>query len=217
MGSSDAWTNYYQRIAEPVDWFADYEQLENYFDELLTHNHTFTSVVDIGCGSSFLGPKLAGARPNLNVYCIDLSMECLQTLALNCGHANCTFAVGDARRNLPFSDHSVDLVIDKGTSDALIRSKNGAFNFKLMMDEAKRVLQKEGLLLQITTDPPEQKMPQMKEYNEITTISFKKLPIFSNKLPIYAYKVRFFPHDENEPSSQGDKKSRKIFDPSILN
>jgi len=198
MASPDAWSRFYSRQTELTDWFVDFEQLKSHIDELLSVNSDYKTIVDIGCGSSMLGPKIANAHPNLKVYCIDTSVECLQALADNCVGNNCTFAIGDARKSLPFCDNSVDLIIDKGTSDAVARNKNGLTNIKLLLDEAKRVLQPYGILMQVTTDPPDIRIHMISNLDKGAEISFTKLPNYSNNLPVYTYKIRFSNDDPNK-------------------
>ena len=195
MGSADAWSRYYIRQSELIDWFVDFEQVKSHITELLAVNPQYRTIVDIGCGSSMLGPKLATTHPTLEVYCIDTSAECLQALAENCEGTNCTFAVGDARKNLPFYDNAVDLIIDKGTSDAVGRSKSGFSNVKLLFDEVERVLQPTGTLLQITTDPPEVRVPLITSLVKQARVSFTKLSYTSNNLPVFTYEVNFFGDD----------------------
>ena len=191
MGSPVAWSNFYRQKNELIDWFADYDQLQAPIREIFLSNPNCETVVDMGCGSSLLGPRLAEDHPNTNVYCIDSSIECLQTLGNNCTSNNCTFAVSDVRKCLPFHDDSVDLIIDKGTSDALARHRGGLGGLNSMLAEAKRVLHENGTLLQITTEPPEEKLQEVKSFDENAKVSFTKLSAVSNSLYVYAYKVTF--------------------------
>ena len=191
MASLEGWSRHYSRQPEQLDWFVSYEQLSSLLTRTLKSSHRYETVVDVGCGVSLIGPKLAKARPNLRVYCFDSSIECLQILSEMCGNKNCTFVVGDVRCTLPFSDGSVDLIIDKGTSDAISRHEDGKTHVHSMFAEARRVLHKNGVLLQITTQPPEQRIEDIKTFSKDSKVSYIKLDATSNDMPVYAYIVKF--------------------------
>ena len=199
MSSPDAWSRFYSHKKELVDWFVDYNQLKSQIEELLSLNPSFKIIVDIGCGSSMLGPMIANTHSHLKVYCIDTNVECLQALARKCEGDNCTFAIGDVRKRLPFADKSVDLIIDKGTTDAVARNKDGFSYVKMVFNEVKRVLQPNGFLVQVTTDPPDIRIHMISSLVKGTNISFTKLPNSSNNMSVYTYRIRFSADEPDNP------------------
>lgn len=81
----------------------------------LLHGASYGTVVDVGCGTGFLGLSLAAAGQAADLHMVDLSPGMLSRAranAISLG-VDATFLEATAT-DLPFADHSVDAVVTRG-------------------------------------------------------------------------------------------------------
>ena len=179
----------YKNKLNTTDWFVDYEQLKPLFRTHLSQQ-TPTLVLDVGCGTSQLGPRLSQDFPHTSVYCMDVSTDCLLHLSQQYDETltSCSFVVGDVRRKLPFDDACVDYVIDKGTYDAVHRHKEGSSNCTAMLSEIGRVLKPGCVYLQISGESPDEQLDVLRANFPGDQISYQLLKD-DEAAEVYAYKV----------------------------
>lgn len=124
-------------------------------------------VLDLGCGRSQLPLNLyLWKHFPLAVICLDYVQEAvdyqlhsLQTVTPGCQNSFMYGACADACQ-LPFRNDCFDLVMDKGTMDALLKNtQEGALSAKQMLFEAYRVLNKGGGFVQLTDEDPDSRLP----------------------------------------------------------
>ncbi|PRP78675.1 Endothelin-converting enzyme 2 [Planoprotostelium fungivorum] len=125
------WEDRYKAEPEPFDWFKEWPELKEVLSKYINHSE---SVLMAGCGNSKLSEQMYedGYHSILN---IDFSEE------------------------MKLSDESFDVVIDKGTMDALLTSawevdEHLAVNIDKMLSEVTRVLKKSGVYIYITFGQP---------------------------------------------------------------
>jgi len=118
----------------------------------------------LGCGNSALSRDLADDGYH-NVVSLDYSRVCIESMRRlhASSHPDLVWVEGDVR-DLPFSDASFDLAIDKGTLDALIALGPGdnvwappehvVESVRREIDEVTRVLSQDGVFLHLTFGQP---------------------------------------------------------------
>ena len=191
LGKPETWINLYQNKTDVTDWFVKYDQLKEFFEQHLSSKIGVTSVIlDIGCGSSEIGPRLSQDFKGTTVYCMDVSHHCLQLLSeqYNESLTTCSFVVGDVRRKIPLSDRSVDYVIDKGTYDAVHRHKEGMINCKHMLEEINRVLKPGCIYFLISGECPGEQMSVLHNAFPHASVSYVTIQ-GDSPFEVYAYTI----------------------------
>lgn len=108
-----------------------------------------TRLLHVGCGTSEVGPKLAGEPGLIGVHVTDTDSSPSAVRIMKRRHVdleNYACLKADAM-NLPFPDKAFDAVVDKGTLDALLC--RGEEDAQSMAAEVHRVLVKGGVFLQV--------------------------------------------------------------------
>ena len=113
------------------------------------------SVLHVGSGSSLLPESMSLAYPTIAQVVTDISPIVIQQMQDRQQQKNgvaLNFAVMDATCMVGVLDDTYDLIIDKGTFDAMRTDKQGARNALKMLDECLRVLKQDtGILLLISS------------------------------------------------------------------
>lgn len=126
-------------------------------------------VLDMGCGTSALGLCIYRDSPlPVRVTCADISpvavrlmqehfqAKPIQPLSLS---SELMFVELDCTQlHRHYASNSVDLIIDKGTTDALLRSKEGRGKAALVLQQCLKVLQSSGSLLQFSDEDPDARL-----------------------------------------------------------
>lgn len=126
-------------------------------------------VLDVGCGTSDLGPSIyRRSTLPVRVTCADISPIAVQLMkdhvgakALQPGNPSSVlrFAEIDCMQlSKHFASCSVDLIVDKGTTDALLRSKEGKWKAELVLQQCLKVLKSSGSLLQFSDEDPDARL-----------------------------------------------------------
>lgn len=126
-------------------------------------------VLDIGSGTSDLGPSIyRRSTLPVRVTCADISPIAVQLMkdhvgakALQPGNPSSVlrFAEIDCMQlSKHFASCSVDLIVDKGTTDALLRSKEGKWKAELVLQQCLKVLKSSGSLLQFSDEDPDARL-----------------------------------------------------------
>lgn len=127
-------------------------------------------VLDVGCGTSDLGPCIYRRSPlPVQVTCADLSpvavslmLGVVRARAPRPGNpsSELVFAEMDCERlHERFARGSLDLVVDKGTTDALLRSKDGKGKAERVLQQCLMALKSSGSLLQFSDEDPDARLP----------------------------------------------------------
>lgn len=142
------------------DWLCKYATLR----ELL---HTTMSpsadVLELGCGNSRLGTELCADGHIGSVVLTDLDVSLISSLREEQGERwpNLKYVFADVR-NLPcddFSTSSSDVVIDKGTFDAISCNDEYQADLEDMITSIYRVLKPGGVYLLVSYGEPEARLP----------------------------------------------------------
>ncbi|KAM4018322.1 citrate synthase-lysine N-methyltransferase CSKMT, mitochondrial isoform 2-T2 [Anomaloglossus baeobatrachus] len=207
MGSSLTWDNIYScksgEDASHFDWFCNYKDLQALLFPLIEemapgtqHSGQPLHVLDLGCGTSDVGLGLfRDSHIPLLISCVDRSKpailamreQFLQGLVTPKHRASrLEYIEGDVTHLQHVQSGSVSLVLDKGTSDALLRS--GTEAAQGLVQEALRVLQTGGKLVQLTDEDPDARLGFLEKAGAGPAVTFHDLGD-NNGMTYYAYIV----------------------------
>ena len=183
MSDQSFWNNFYacREGVKVFDWFVRFEDVCGHLQPHLppVSDKELTRILEIGCGTSDFSLKLfEHLNHKCRIECIDFSPEAIKALG-KIIHKRGYLAkkASDAKRrletnvdprdwtglacheadakNLPFKEETFSLVIDKGTSDAVLKGPYGESAFSEVVRECLRVLKPHGKLVQFSDEPPE--------------------------------------------------------------
>lgn len=134
-----------------------------------SHPDALLQVLDMGCGTSALGPCIYRHSPlPVQVTCADISPVAVRLMQehvrakavqphnlssqLDFVELDCT------QLHKHYCSSSVDLIVDKGTTDALLRSKGGKGKAGLVLKQCLKVLRSSGSLLQFSDEDPDARL-----------------------------------------------------------
>ena len=100
---------------EAFEWYAEYEDLEPILKEVVGDDQK--KILIPGCGDSSLSGKLSEKLGQQNITSIDFEPDVIEKMQKK-GHEGVSYLTMDFL-NLQFEDKEFDLVIDKGSFDAL--------------------------------------------------------------------------------------------------
>jgi len=154
------WDERYSNDEGTFDWFKSYDELEQLFSEIIPHRDV--RILVLGCGNSTLSDRMwqAGYRNIVNVDFSAVVIEKMQRLYLD--RPGMEWHVMDVR-GLEFEPSSFDVVIDKGTMDAMMAPVEDVWNPPQQVvhdctqeiDEVIRVLRpSSGIFLYLTFGQP---------------------------------------------------------------
>ncbi|XP_032241823.2 citrate synthase-lysine N-methyltransferase CSKMT, mitochondrial isoform X2 [Nematostella vectensis] len=167
------WEKFYKSRGpnNTFEWFLDFQDVHNSLDKYI-HKDSHINILDLGCGTSeFCIQLFYYLRGNCKVAGIDFSEEAIQVmrnLLRQHGLDDSVFSlhVGNVL-DLPFSRECFDIIIDKGTADAVLRSPAAETAFCAVLVEACRVLKSEGTILQFSDEPPEVRMDLLTKASQL--------------------------------------------------
>ncbi|XP_061665082.1 citrate synthase-lysine N-methyltransferase CSKMT, mitochondrial [Syngnathoides biaculeatus] len=154
------------------EWFFGFEAAQNFIVPLLrtaARPEAALQVLDVGCGTSALGPSLYQRCPTpVRVTCGDISAAAVRLMREHVraeavrpgnGCSRLAFVELDCTQlHRHFAPGSVDLIVDKGTTDALLKSKDGKRNAGLALGQCLKALRHSGSLLQFCDEDPDARL-----------------------------------------------------------
>uniref|UniRef100_A0A8C5R2Q8 Citrate synthase-lysine N-methyltransferase CSKMT, mitochondrial n=1 Tax=Leptobrachium leishanense TaxID=445787 RepID=A0A8C5R2Q8_9ANUR len=194
MGDRATWDNFYSSHSlgdtSHFDWFFGYNFLRGFLLSMIGDvapkgdEGPPLHILDVGCGTSDLGFCLFRDSPiPVTVSCIDRCEPAVLAMRerLDKGHpvipqhpgSRLEYIQGDATDLHMFPSASISLVLDKGTSDALLRSgKTEAYS---MVKEAFRVLHPYGKLVQLTDEDPDARLDFLEKAGVGSAVALQEL------------------------------------------
>ncbi|XP_053558690.1 citrate synthase-lysine N-methyltransferase CSKMT, mitochondrial [Bombina bombina] len=220
MGDRVTWDSFYSgpisADSSHFDWFFGYHFLRNFLLSI-THDLALEGyggpalrVLDVGCGTSDVGLGLYRDSPlPVQISCIDYSAPAV--LAMNNllirgepisprhPDSSLEYIQGDVTNLHDIKSASVDLVLDKGTSDCLLRSGRGVA--QLMVRESLRVLQPSGRFVQLTDEDPDARLPFLEDAGTGPAVALHDLGD-NNGISYYAYIVTKSSHSGQQENTR---------------
>ena len=142
------WDDRYAEKGGMFDWYAEYPELKNAFGQ---YDFKQTDkILMVGCGNSKLSDQMwqDGYK---NIINIDISPSVIKQMQIQ--FPEMVWEVMDATK-MSYKDGQFDIIIDKGTLDALVSGKNYDVCTS-MLKECMRVCKENGQVIQITYGSPE--------------------------------------------------------------
>lgn len=177
-GKADYWDERYRANDTTFDWYVSYEPLKDIMGPLLKPE---SKILMLGCGNSRFSAQLYEAGFQ-NITNVDISDVCiLQMKARYKDLDRMEWLIKDCTK-LDFPDGSFDLVIDKGTTDAILCGSNSFHNVYQMNKHVSRVLKKGGHFLVITYGHPDTRVDHFRRKRLHWEVDHKTVdkPIFSS-------------------------------------
>src|SRR3990167_231962 len=139
------------------DWYISWEQLKPYLEQLSIPADA--PILNVGSGNSSVPFDMwtSGLR---NITSIDISDTAITTMQKRSDEAGigCKWVEADATNMKEFTDNTFDVVIDKGTLDALVCDNDDLIPTR-MIQEMFRVTKVGGHMFIITHSAPSQRAP----------------------------------------------------------
>ncbi|KAM9335617.1 citrate synthase-lysine N-methyltransferase CSKMT, mitochondrial [Symphorus nematophorus] len=178
MDKKATWDRFYTESSsrsttfKNFEWFFGFEAVRDFIMPLLqtkSHSDAVLQVLDLGCGTSALGPCIYRHSPlPVRVTCADISpiavrlmQEHAQAKAVQPHNlsSQLEFVELDCTQlHKHYCSASIDLIVDKGTTDALLRSKEGKRKAGAMLRQCLKVLRSSGSLLQFSDEDPDARL-----------------------------------------------------------
>ncbi|XP_053199311.1 citrate synthase-lysine N-methyltransferase CSKMT, mitochondrial [Scomber japonicus] len=154
------------------EWFFGFDSVRDFILPLLqaeSNPDALLRVLDMGCGTSALGPCIYRHSPlPVRVTCADISpvavrlmQEHVRAKAIhpqNCSSQLEFVELDCTQLHKHYGSCSMDLIVDKGTTDALLRSKEGRGKANQVLKQCLKVLRSSGSLLQFSDEDPDARL-----------------------------------------------------------
>ncbi|KAJ2963774.1 hypothetical protein NQZ79_g1198 [Umbelopsis isabellina] len=159
--TQEYWEERYKKESSETtfDWFKTYAELKPTLNQTIPSKDS--SILMLGCGNSTLGEDMYDDGYK-NITNIDYSATVIQQMAERCSDRPEMKWLEMDIRDLKFDDRTFDVVIDKGTMDALMCDRGDVWDpspelineVKAEVDEVTRVLKIGGKFIYITFGQP---------------------------------------------------------------
>ncbi|XP_041926152.1 citrate synthase-lysine N-methyltransferase CSKMT, mitochondrial [Alosa sapidissima] len=151
------------------EWFFGFDAVQDIILPLLklpTDSDASVHILDMGCGTSALGPSIYKHTPwPVVVTCVDISPVAVKLMQEHTKRtpvkpqnplSSLAFLELDCTRlKEHFRPQSLDLIVDKGTTDALLRSRDGQVKAGQILRQCLGVLRSTGSLIQLSDEDPD--------------------------------------------------------------
>lgn len=176
MDKKATWDRFYMETGgqqtkkfKNFEWFFGFDAVQDIILPFLkrpTDSNAPVQVLDMGCGTSALGPSIYRHTPwPVAVTCVDISpvaVELMQEhtkttpIKPQSQQSSLAFLELDCTKlNEHFRPQSLDLIVDKGTTDALLRSRDGGAKAGQILRQCMGVLRSTGSLIQLSDEDPD--------------------------------------------------------------
>ena len=209
-GEKEYWKKHYKNIDNNTfDWLLDYSDVKDIISSLKISKES-GKILNVGCGNSEFSEHMYDDGYH-NIQNIDISQELINYMSERIqNRPGLTYEVMDIL-DMKFTNNSFDLIIDKGTFDAISCSYDYFINIAKMMKEIQRVLKVGGYYMIISYEEPENRIIHLKRKFlklKVEVIKIKENYIKGNKSDfIYIYLCKKL--------EGADEESEKFFEETI--
>lgn len=154
------------------EWFFGFDSVQGFVLPLLKHptdSDSLVNVLDMGCGTSAMGPCIYRQSPvAVMVTCADISPVAVELMEEHTKRTQITpqnplsrlrfLELDCTRLHEHFGPASLDLIVDKGTTDALLRSQEGQAKAGEILRQCLGTLRGAGSLVQFSDEDPDARM-----------------------------------------------------------
>jgi len=154
FGSKDFWDLWYegnlpdikedQQKNAVIDWYIDFQQIKELLNKFIRKTD---SVLFVGCGNSIVAELMAKEGHAGRLVNVDFSSTVIEYMKKKFAkRENIEYLVGDVS-NLKdvFPENQVfDVILDKGTMDAMLTSDRSYETIPKMLEEVRRLLKQDG-------------------------------------------------------------------------
>jgi ubiquinone/menaquinone biosynthesis C-methylase UbiE len=168
-GEMGYWDKRYEATADgnSYDWYMGWKRLKKTIVEKLSGasegkvDAASVHTLMVGCGNSEMSADMY-EDGFTSIMSFDYSEVVIRKMKEKHGDATpgMEFEVADAR-DLRYDSASFDLVVDKGTLDAILCGGNSGSNSKAMLSEVARVLKPGGVFVIITYGEPDSRLEHL--------------------------------------------------------
>jgi SAM-dependent methyltransferase len=138
FSTKEYWQNKYKEKETTFEWLENYSEIRDY---IRSHIPCESKILIPGCGNSTMGPEMRDDRYN-NIEQIDFSEVVVEQMSKR--FPDMIWKVMDIT-HLEYDDNVFDVILDKGTIDALTCGGDVELNMKKACEEYIRVLKPGGL------------------------------------------------------------------------
>jgi ubiquinone/menaquinone biosynthesis C-methylase UbiE len=129
-------------------------------------SHEKCRVLILGCGNSPLGSDMLDDGWK-NITNIDFSSIVIEQMKKK--HQDMNFICHDITKGIPFDDKSFDLIVCKGTFDAVLTSSGSVANAKFLIAECSRVLSNgHGVFFLLSYGNPDSRVVFLERNNDLS-------------------------------------------------
>ncbi|KAJ8008124.1 hypothetical protein DPEC_G00101500 [Dallia pectoralis] len=178
MDKKATWDRFYSENTRKAthftnfEWFFGFDAIRDFIMPVLYSrptSDTLLHVLDMGCGTSALGPSVyRESVVPVQVTCADISPIAVRLMQEHTDtksvqpqniSSNLDFRELDCTQlHKHYISESLDLILDKGTIDALLRSRDGGIKASQVLKQSLAALRFSGSLLQFSDEDPDSRM-----------------------------------------------------------
>ncbi|TRY87654.1 hypothetical protein DNTS_013608 [Danionella cerebrum] len=175
MDKKATWDRFYKESASKgefknFEWFFGFHSVKNVIlpmvQSMSLSHESALHILDMGCGTSALGPCIYSTSPcAVRVTCADISPEAVKLMKVHTStqpsnkNSSLEFLELDGTElSGHFGARTLDMILDKGTTDALVRSKEGRAKAGQLIRQCVQILKPSGRLLQFSDEDPDARL-----------------------------------------------------------
>lgn len=156
-GKVKYWDERYSKDKEPFEWYQRYSSIRHLLPR------SAPRVLNLGCGNSLVSEEMLRDGYS-HIVNIDYSTVVIEQMKERYkDDTNQEFECADITRSIPYPDETFDLIVCKGTLDAVLCSSFAAANVRNMMEQCSRVLKDDGAMVIVSYGTTENRMMYMED------------------------------------------------------
>jgi len=190
-GDKQYWDKRYEGQEDKYDWYLGYEQFRDLIVPLLNvapkdtreskqgegskRSRSELKVLVVGCGNSDLTEAMydEGFTDILSIDYSEVVIDRMRKL-VSSKKPDVKFDVADVRE-MKYADGAYDVIVDKGTLDAVLCGNDSIKNAMMMLAECSRCLKKGGFLFVVTYGQPQSRLNYLEKQKYKWKVRYENL------------------------------------------